>query len=66
VSLLTRVREESTRCLVTDYVNQADLGKKGSCHLFRHTAATLLLEGGMNIRYIQAMLGHAELNTTQI
>lgn len=47
-------------------IDASGIEKKGSCHLFRHTAATLMLEGGADIRYIQAMLGHELLSTTEI
>ncbi len=51
--------------LVRGYVEAAQLGKRGACHLFRNTMATLMLEGGADIRFIQEMLGHAQLTTTQ-
>jgi integrase/recombinase XerD len=52
--------------LARDYIAQANLGKSGSCHTFRHTMATLMHEGGADILYIQQMLGHADLSTTEI
>jgi integrase/recombinase XerD len=52
--------------MVTRYVVRAGLGKAGSCHLFRHTCATLMLEHGADIRHVQEQLGHACLQTTQI
>ena len=51
---------------VKERVDAAQLGKTGSCHLFRHTMATLMHENGADIRYIQQMLGHEDIKTTQI
>ncbi len=52
--------------LVKKYIQSAGIGKSGACHLFRHTMATLMLENGADIRFIQAMLGHSQLSTTEI
>jgi len=52
--------------LVTRYVTRAGFARAGSCHLFRHTCATLMLEHGADIRHVQEQLGHASLQTTQI
>jgi len=52
--------------MVRRYIVSAGVDKAGSCHLFRHTMATLMLEGGADIRFIQQMLGHARLNSTEI
>ena len=51
---------------VRHYVLGADLGKSGSCHLLRHSAATLMVENGADIRYVQELLGHRNLSSTQL
>ena len=70
ILFLTRLGEKFNEAwlsrTVAQYIDKAKLNKRGSCHLFRHTMATLMLENGADIRFIQAMLGHAELSTTEI
>jgi integrase/recombinase XerD len=52
--------------LVGRYVRSSGVAKHGSCHLFRHAMATALHNAGCDIRLVQAMLGHAKLDTTAI
>jgi integrase/recombinase XerD len=51
---------------VHEMIRAAHVGKCGSCHLFRHTFATLLMENGCDVRHVQEMLGHTNMETTAI
>ena len=61
-----RISTQSVRLMIKSYVAKAGLSKRITPHTFRHTFATLLLEEDVDIKYIQNMLGHSSIATTQI
>lgn len=70
--LKRRIDPSTVRHAINTYANKAadrlrpDKARRLSPHKFRHTFATLLLQGQVDIRYIQELLGHEHLSTTQI
>jgi len=62
----TRFTEQSIRNMIRKYTKGAGISMHITPHMFRHSAATYLLEEGVDIVYIQRILGHSSLKTTQI
>ena len=61
-----RLSEQSVRAMINRYVNAVGYERHVTPHMFRHSFATLLLEEDVDIRYIQKILGHSSITTTQI
>lgn len=62
----TRITSGYLGTWVKKLMLRCGIDKTGSCHLFRHSCATDMHRGGADIRYVQEMLGHTRMETTQI
>jgi|APLak6261682215_1056145.scaffolds.fasta_scaffold03072_3 integrase/recombinase XerD len=61
-----KLSDQSIRIMVKNYSIEAKIQKKITPHTFRHSFATLMLEQNVDIKYIQGILGHSSILTTQI
>jgi len=57
---------QSVRIMIKNHIKQSKINKHITPHTFRHTFATLLLEESVDLKYIQTLLGHSSITTTQI
>ena len=60
------MRPQSVRSKLRRLANDAGLARRVTPHMLRHTAATLLIETGVDIRFVQRLLGHSSIATTEI
>jgi len=60
------MRPQSIRSRLRRHAEQAGLTRRVTPHMLRHTAATLLIESGVDIRFVQRLLGHSSIATTEI
>ncbi len=61
-----KLSDQSIRSIVKKLANTAGINRHITPHMFRHSFATLLLEKDVDIKYIQSLLGHSSIMTTQI
>ena len=61
-----KLSAQSVRFMINHYAELAGISQHITPHMFRHSFATLLLEQDVDIRYIQRMLGHSSIKTTEI
>lgn len=64
--LQNQLSDQSVRYMINHYTRIAGIEQHITPHMFRHSFATLLLEQNVDIRYIQKILGHSTINTTEI